>query len=172
MIEIADILSPRGVLVELKACTSKRQVLKELAEHAAGLIDVDAQQLLEALMERERLGTTGVGHGIAIPHARLDQLDKVVGLFARLDQPIDFEALDDQPSDLIFMLLAPNSADADSLKRVACPARYRFAAALATDPGCRCYFPHADRKTGIPCGLELMRLGASGDRWLMVITPA
>lgn len=119
MIEIAEILSPQGVFVDLKSCSSKRQVLKELAEHAAGLIDIDAQQLLEALMERERLGTTGVGHGIAIPHARLDQLDKVVGLFARLDEPIDFEALDDQPSDLIFMLLAPNSADADSLKALA-----------------------------------------------------
>jgi PTS system nitrogen regulatory IIA component len=119
MIDIADILSPQGVFVDLKASTSKRQVLKELAEHAAGLIDVDAQQLLGALMERERLGTTGVGHGIAIPHARLDQLDKVVGLFAKLSEPIDFEALDDQPSDLIFMLLAPNSADADSLKALA-----------------------------------------------------
>ncbi len=119
MIDIADILSPEGVFVDLQSCSSKRQVLKKLAEHAAGLIDADAQQLLEALMERERLGTTGVGHGIAIPHARLDQLDKVVGLFARLDQPIDFEALDDQPSDLIFMLLAPNSADADSLKALA-----------------------------------------------------
>ena len=119
MIDIADILSPQGVVVDLKPCNSKRQVLKELADQAADLVGIDAQQLLEALMERERLGTTGVGHGIAIPHARLDQLDKVVGLFARLDQPIDFEALDDRPSDLIFMLLAPNSADADSLKALA-----------------------------------------------------
>jgi PTS system nitrogen regulatory IIA component len=119
MIELSDILSPQGVFIDLKPCSSKRQVLKELADHAAGLVDIDAQQLLEALMERERLGTTGVGHGIAIPHARLDQLNKVVGLFARLSEPIDFEALDDQPSDLIFMLLAPNSADADSLKALA-----------------------------------------------------
>lgn len=119
MIDIADILSPEGVFVDLEACSSKRQALKQLANHAAGLVDIDTQQLLEALMERERLGTTGVGHGIAIPHARLDQLDKVVGIFARLDQPIDFEALDDQPADLIFMLLAPNSADADSLKALA-----------------------------------------------------
>ncbi len=119
MIDIADILSPQGVLVDLKPCSSKRQLLKELAQHAAGLIDIDAQQLLEALMERERLGTTGVGHGIAIPHARLEQLDRVVGVFAKLEEPIDFEALDDQPSDLIFMLLAPNSTDADSLKALA-----------------------------------------------------
>lgn len=119
MIELSDILSPQGVFIDVKPCSSKRQVLKELAEHAAGLVDIDAQQLLEALMERERLGTTGVGHGIAIPHARLNQLNKVVGLFARLSEPIDFEALDDQPSDLIFMLLAPNSADADSLKALA-----------------------------------------------------
>ena len=119
MIDITDILSPDGVIVDLKTCSSKRQVLKELADHAARLVGIDSQQLLEALMERERLGTTGVGHGIAIPHARLDQLDKIVGLFARLDQPIDFEALDDQPSDLIFLLLAPNSADAESLKALA-----------------------------------------------------
>lgn len=119
MIEIDDILSPEGVIVDLKTCSSKRQVLKELADHASTLVDIDAQQLLEALMERERLGTTGVGHGIAIPHARLDQLDKIVGLFARLDEPIDFEALDDQPSDLIFLLLAPDSADAESLKALA-----------------------------------------------------
>ncbi|MGH6915177.1 MAG: PTS sugar transporter subunit IIA, partial [Geminicoccales bacterium] len=74
---------------------------------------------LEALLERERLGTTGIGHGIAIPHARLGELDHLVGLFARLDQPVDFEALDDRPSDLIFLLLAPSSADADSLKALA-----------------------------------------------------
>jgi PTS system nitrogen regulatory IIA component len=70
-------------------------------------------------MDRERLGTTGIGHGIAIPHARLPELDRLVGLFARLEQPVDFESLDDQPSDLIFLLLAPDSADADSLKALA-----------------------------------------------------
>lgn len=119
MVEIVDILRPDDVVLNLPACHSKRQVLKELAKHAAAAVDLDAQRLLEALLERERLGTTGIGHGIAIPHARMAELDRLVGLFARLDEPVDFEALDDQPSDLIFLLLAPDSADADSLKALA-----------------------------------------------------
>ena len=119
MIEISEILPPEGIILNLKSCSSKRQVLKELANRAAASVRIEPQRLLDALLERERLGTTGVGHGIAIPHARLDELDHLVGLFARLDQPVDFEAVDDQPSDLIFLLLAPNSADADSLKALA-----------------------------------------------------
>jgi PTS system nitrogen regulatory IIA component len=119
MVEIADIIAPDGVILDLKACQSKRQVLKELAQHAALALGLDQQHLLDALMERERLGTTGIGHGIAIPHARLAEVDHLVGLFARLDQPVDFESLDDLPSDLIFLLLAPDSADADSLKALA-----------------------------------------------------
>jgi PTS system nitrogen regulatory IIA component len=119
MVEIADILSPDAVVLDLKSCKSKRQVLKELAAHAGAAGNLDPQRLLEALMERERLGTTGIGHGIAIPHARMAELTRLVGLFARLDEPVDFEALDDQPSDLIFLLLAPDSADADSLKALA-----------------------------------------------------
>jgi nitrogen PTS system EIIA component len=119
MVEIADILSLDDVVLDLRSCRSKRQVLKELAERAAAAAHLDPQRLLEALMERERLGTTGIGHGIAIPHARLAELKRLVGLFARLDEPVDFEALDDRPSDLIFLLLAPDSADAESLKALA-----------------------------------------------------
>jgi PTS system nitrogen regulatory IIA component len=119
MIEIADIITPDGIILDLKSCNSKRQVLKELARYASAATGLDQQRLLEALMERERLGTTGIGHGIAIPHARLDDLDHMVGIFARLDHPVDFEALDDQPSDLVFLLLAPNTADAESLKALA-----------------------------------------------------
>ncbi|MGH6944644.1 MAG: PTS sugar transporter subunit IIA [Geminicoccaceae bacterium] len=119
MVDIAEIITPERVVLNLRSCSSKRQVLKELAGRAASAVGVDEQRLLEALLERERLGTTGIGHGIAIPHARLGELDHLVGLFARLDQPVDFEALDDRPSDLIFLLLAPNSADADSLKALA-----------------------------------------------------
>ena len=119
MVEIADIIAPDGIILDLKSCQSKRQVLKELAQHAAVALGLDPQHLLDALMERERLGTTGIGHGIAIPHARLAEVDRLVGLFARLEQPVDFESLDDQPSDLIFLLLAPDSADADSLKALA-----------------------------------------------------
>ena len=129
MVEMADIISPDGVVLDLKVGGSKRQVLKELATHAAGMVKVDPQRLLEALMERERLGTTAIGHGIAIPHARMAELKRLVGLFARLDHPVDFEALDDQPSDLIFLLLAPDSADTDSLKALARISR------LLRDPG-------------------------------------
>jgi PTS system nitrogen regulatory IIA component len=119
MVEIADIITRDGIILDLKSCQSKRQVLKELARHAAAALGLDEQHLLDALMERERLGTTGIGHGIAIPHARLAEVDRLVGLFARLEQPVDFESLDDQPSDLIFLLLAPDSADAESLKALA-----------------------------------------------------
>jgi len=119
MVEIADIIAPDGIILDLRSCHSKRQVLKELSQHAAAALGLDQQHLLDALMDRERLGTTGIGHGIAIPHARLPELDRLVGLFARLEQPVDFESLDDQPSDLIFLLLAPDSADADSLKALA-----------------------------------------------------
>lgn len=119
MVDIADIVSPEGVVLNLRSCRSKRQVLKELARLASGLTSAAEQRLLDALLERERLGTTGIGHGIAIPHAKLDELDRVIGLFVRLDQPVDFESLDDQPSDLIFLLLAPNSADTTSLKALA-----------------------------------------------------
>lgn len=119
MVEIADILRLDDVVLDLRSCRSKRQVLKELAERAAAAVNLDPQRLLEALMERERLGTTGIGHGIAIPHARLAELKHLVGLFARLDEPVDFEALDDRPSDLIFLLLAPDSANAESLKALA-----------------------------------------------------
>jgi nitrogen PTS system EIIA component len=131
MIEITDIITPDGIILDLKNCNSKRQVLKELSQQAAATLGIDPQRLLEALMERERLGTTGIGHGIAIPHARLGELDHLVGLFARLEQPVDFESLDDQPSDLIFLLLAPDSADADSLKALARISR------LLRDPGLR-----------------------------------
>ncbi|HEX6143236.1 MAG TPA: PTS sugar transporter subunit IIA [Geminicoccaceae bacterium] len=119
MVEIADILSPNEVFLDLASCRSKRQVLRELARLAAGVVGADQQEVLEALLERERLGTTGIGHGIAIPHARLASLDRVVALFTRLDQPVDFESLDDQPSDLIVLLLAPVGADTESLKALA-----------------------------------------------------
>ena len=131
MVEIADIIARDGIILDLKSCQSKRQVLKELARHAAAALGLDQQHLLDALMERERLGTTGIGHGIAIPHARLAEVDRLVGLFARLEQPVDFESLDDQPSDLIFLLLAPDSADADSLKALARISR------VLRDPGLR-----------------------------------
>lgn len=119
MVEIADILSSNGVFLDLPSCRSKRQVLRELARLASDKLDLDREEVLQALLARERLGTTGIGHGIAIPHARLDKLNRVVALFVRLEQPVDFESLDEQPSDLIVLLLAPRTADTDSLKALA-----------------------------------------------------
>jgi nitrogen PTS system EIIA component len=116
--EIADLLRPDGVLPRLKAA-NKKQALQELAARAARLTGAHERAIFDVLLERERLGTTGVGHGIAIPHGKLASLDKLHGVFARLDQGIDFDAIDEQPVDLIFLLLAPESAGADHLKALA-----------------------------------------------------
>ncbi|HET8728142.1 MAG TPA: PTS IIA-like nitrogen regulatory protein PtsN [Alphaproteobacteria bacterium] len=113
-----DFLSPHAVIANLRA-TSKKQALQELAKHAAELTGQHERAIFDVLLERERLGTTGVGRGIAIPHGKLPTLDRVYGLFARLEKPIDFDAVDDQPVDLIFLLLAPEDAGADHLKALA-----------------------------------------------------
>lgn len=116
--EIHEILAPDSVLTELRA-TSKKQALQELAKHASRLTGLHERTIFDVLLERERLGTTGVGRGIAIPHGKLADLDRLHGVFAVLEQPIDFDAVDDQPVDLIFLLLAPESAGADHLKALA-----------------------------------------------------
>jgi len=120
--EIADILTLDAVVPALHA-TSKKQALQELARRAAALTGVDERTIFDVLMERERLGTTGVGNGIAIPHGKLPKLNKLFGLFARLERPVDFEALDGQQVDLVFLLLAPEGAGADHLKALARVAR-------------------------------------------------
>lgn len=130
MVEIAEILSPNAVFLGLPSCRSKRQVLRELSRLADEKLGLDREEVLQALLARERLGTTGIGHGIAIPHAKLDALNRVVALFVRLDQPVDFESLDDQPSDLIVLLLAPRGADTDSLKALARVSRLLRSAGL------------------------------------------
>ena len=101
----------------------KKQALQELSARAAKLTGQNERLIFETLMQREKLGSTGVGNGIAIPHGKLPKLEKLVGLFARLDRAIDFEALDGQPVDLIFLLLAPEGAGADHLKALARIAR-------------------------------------------------
>ena len=116
--EIADLVSVDGVVADLKV-SSKKQALQELSQLAAALTGLHERAIFDTLLERERLGTTGVGVGIAIPHGKLPELDRLHGLFARLAQPIDFEAIDEQPVDLIFLLLAPESAGADHLKALA-----------------------------------------------------
>jgi PTS system nitrogen regulatory IIA component len=116
--EIADLLKPEHVIARLRA-TSKKQALQELARRGAEITGQSERAILATLMKREKLGTTGVGNGIAIPHGKLPDLPKMYGIFARLEHPIDFEAIDDRPVDLIFLLLAPDSAGADHLKALA-----------------------------------------------------
>lgn len=116
--EISDILSLQGVLANLKA-GSKKQLLQELAAVAAKETGIHERTIFDVLLERERLGSTGVGKGIAIPHGKLSDIDRLYGVFARLPSAVDFEAIDEQPVDLIFLLLAPADAGADHLKALA-----------------------------------------------------
>ena len=115
---ISDLLAPDAVLAALKAQT-KKQLLQELSVRAHHLTRLPEKRIFETLMERERLGTTGVGSGIAIPHGRMEGVTAITGVFARLENGIDYEAVDSQPVDLVFMLLAPESAGADHLKALA-----------------------------------------------------
>ncbi|HXZ00766.1 MAG TPA: PTS IIA-like nitrogen regulatory protein PtsN [Stellaceae bacterium] len=116
--EIADILRPDGVIANLRAA-NKRQALQELAKRAAQLTGKHERAVFDVLLERERLGSTGIGHGTAVPHGRMPDLERIHGLFARLEKPIDFEAIDNQPVDLIFLLLTPATSGADHLKALA-----------------------------------------------------
>ncbi len=120
--DIADLVAPSAVVANLRV-TSKKQVLQELARRAAPLVGRDEHAIFETLLERERLGTTGIGMGTAVPHGRLPGLTRLYGIFARLDRPIDFEAIDDRPVDLIFLLLTPDHAGADHLKALALVSR-------------------------------------------------
>jgi PTS system nitrogen regulatory IIA component len=119
---LVDLVAPTAIISALKV-NGKKQALQEIAAKAAELIGHNDRAILEILMQREKLGSTGVGNGVAIPHGKLPNLSKVFGLFARLDRPIDFDALDGQPVDLIFLLLAPEGAGADHLKALARVAR-------------------------------------------------
>jgi len=116
--EMEDLITPARVMANLKA-PSKKQILQELAKRAAELTGLHERVIFDVLLERERLGTTGIGGGIAIPHGKLSEIKQLFGLFARLEVPVDFEAIDDQPVDLVFLLLAPEGAGADHLKALA-----------------------------------------------------
>jgi PTS system nitrogen regulatory IIA component len=115
---IADLITPQSVIANFRV-SSKKQALQELAKKAASLVGQPEKLVFDVLSERERLGTTGVGLGIAIPHGKLPGLDRMTGLFARLEKPVDFEAIDNQPVDLVFLMLAPEDAGADHLKALA-----------------------------------------------------
>jgi PTS system nitrogen regulatory IIA component len=116
--EIRDLLQPESVVADLKAA-NKKQLLQELAKCAARVTGVNDRKIFETLLERERLGSTGVGSGIAIPHGKLSDFKRLYGVFARLERPVEFDAIDEQPVDLIFLLLAPEGAGADHLKALA-----------------------------------------------------
>jgi PTS system nitrogen regulatory IIA component len=120
---ITDLVAPEAILPALKV-NSKKQALQELAAKAAELTGQNERAIFEVLLQREKLGTTAVGYGVAIPHGKLPKLEKLFGLFARLERPIDFEAMDGQPVDLVFLLLAPEGAGADHLKALARIARF------------------------------------------------
>jgi PTS system nitrogen regulatory IIA component len=120
--DLSDLLKPDAVLPALHA-QSKKQVLQEVCARAAALTGLAERDIFDTILQRERLGSTGVGHGVAIPHGKLRAVDRLVGVFARLVRPVDFDALDDQPVDLVFLLLAPESAGADHLKALARIAR-------------------------------------------------
>jgi PTS system nitrogen regulatory IIA component len=115
---ISDLLSPEAVFASLRV-QSKKQLLQELSQRASQITGLADRKIFESLNERERLGSTGVGQGIAIPHSRIAEIRSIVGLFARLESPVDYDAIDRQPVDLVFMLLAPEGAGADHLKALA-----------------------------------------------------
>ncbi|WP_108463018.1 PTS sugar transporter subunit IIA [Devosia naphthalenivorans] len=125
--ELADILAKRAVLY-CTAVKTKSQLFEDLAARAADLTELPVQTILEAIKSREELGSTGLGNGIAIPHGKVAGLKHVTALFARLEQPIEFDAVDDQPVDIVVMLLAPVGAGADHLKALS-----RFARMLRTE---------------------------------------
>lgn len=116
--QISDILRPEAVKT-LGATSSKKRLFHDLGDIAETAYALDVHKVVDALIERENLGPTGVGHGIALPHARLNDVDQVRGMFLRLEKPLDFDAVDRQPVDLVFALLAPESAGVDHLKALA-----------------------------------------------------
>ena len=113
---------PDAVLASVKA-SGKKALLAELAGRAASLFKLDERRLFDRLLERERLGSTGIGGGIAIPHGRMSDLAKPCGLFTRLVHPVDFDSIDERPVDVVFLLVAPEGAGADHLKALARIAR-------------------------------------------------
>ncbi|HZZ34238.1 MAG TPA: PTS IIA-like nitrogen regulatory protein PtsN [Caulobacteraceae bacterium] len=120
---IGDLLD-RGAIAPRVSASSKRQALSVIAEIAARAFGVKAPEVFDALMEREAAGSTGVGHGVAAPHARLPGLDRMRGVFVRLEQPVEFGAVDDQPVDLLFALFSPPDSDSEHLRALARVSRH------------------------------------------------
>jgi PTS system nitrogen regulatory IIA component len=120
--DLSDLIAADAVIPALKA-NSKKQILQMVSEKAAEITGLPEREIFDTLLQRERLGSTGVGNGIAIPHGKLPGIKTITGVFARLENAVDFEALDDQPVDLVFLLLAPEGAGADHLKALSRIAR-------------------------------------------------
>jgi len=133
IMEIVDLLSPNAVVARLRAA-NKKQVLQELAQKAAALTGIPERRIYDTLSEREKLGSTGMGQGIAIPHGRIPGIEKMTGIFAQLDHPVDFDAMDDQPVDLVFLLLAPEGAGADHCEKLRAASQPAALYALLTEP--------------------------------------
>ena len=121
-LEMTEILVPEAVRVA-SSVSSKKRLLQDIADHANSVYGLSSAQVFSALQDRENLGTTGVGRGVAIPHARFDSVDKIVGVFYRIEKPVNFESLDRQPVDLVFTLLAPSNDSPEHLKALALVSR-------------------------------------------------
>jgi PTS system nitrogen regulatory IIA component len=119
---LGDLISPEAVIPSLKVKT-KKQLLQELSARTGRLTGLSERDIFDVLWQRERLGSTGLGQGVAIPHAKLPGLKRIVGVFARLAEPVDFDAMDGDKVDIVFLLLAPEGAGADHLKALACISR-------------------------------------------------
>ena len=119
---LGDLISPEAVIPSLKVKT-KKQLLQELSARTGRLTGLSERDIFDVLWQRERLGSTGLGHGVAIPHAKHPGIKRIVGVFARLAEPVDFDAMDGDKVDIVFLLLAPEGAGADHLKALACISR-------------------------------------------------
>ena len=135
--DLAELIEPDQVVYAARA-SNKQQLLQDLASRAATLLNLDTQTIFNALQAREELGSTGVGDGFALPHARIEGIDRLFGMFARLNRPIHFDSIDGNPVDLVFLLLIPPAAGNDHLAALACISRYlrdkEFAARLRKAP--------------------------------------
>ena len=120
--KLSNLLKPEAVKV-MASCSSKKRLMHDVADLAESAYGLHAQSIVEALLERETLGPTGVGHGVALPHARISGLTEVMGVFLLLEKPIDFDAVDRQPVDLVFALFAPEEAGVEHLKALALVSR-------------------------------------------------
>ena len=120
--KIAEFLAPADAAIDLRV-SDKDKLLEELARKAAAKVHVPEAEIAAALVKREELGSTGMGNGVAIPHARFQRLAKPFGIVARLKQPIDFQAIDEQPVDIVFVLLLPTASEGEQLGALACVAR-------------------------------------------------